>query len=104
MAWDFLSMQRVLSPTVTKSLIRPLSTVNSLKSGSPTEYLPTCRWSCRPTQIPTIRSLCTGPIMPSPRPLSSLKELQEIQINLQRSRSEEHTSELQSRGHLVCRL
>src|SRR5690625_3226601 len=26
------------------------------------------------------------------------------QVDLKRSRSEEHTSELQSRGHLVCRL
>src|SRR5690625_5375613 len=101
MAWDFLSMQRVLSPTVTKSLIRPLSTVNSLKSGSPTEYLPTCRWSCRPTQIPTIRSLCTGPIMPSPRPLSSLKELQEIQINLQRSAEPDRKSTRLNSSHVA---
>src|SRR5690625_5776929 len=31
-------------------------------------------------------------------------EMQGIGITNQRERSEEHTSELQSRGHLVCRL
>src|SRR5690625_6928452 len=34
--------------------------------------------------------------------LSSIKT--DIKINMRQSRSEEHTSELQSRGHLVCRL
>src|SRR5690625_5348464 len=34
----------------------------------------------------------------------TFKRLDEIHINLKEKRSEEHTSELQSRGHLVCRL
>src|SRR5439155_13003247 len=33
-----------------------------------------------------------------------VKEPQEPELGLLRERSEEHTSELQSRGHLVCRL
>src|SRR5690625_5452998 len=35
-----------------------------------------------------------------PRPEKELKEFAKIELK----RSEEHTSELQSRGHLVCRL
>src|SRR5690625_6955725 len=37
--------------------------------------------------------------------VNSLEQYEIIRINRQRAeRSEEHTSELQSRGHLVCRL
>src|SRR5690625_6948571 len=32
------------------------------------------------------------------------KQAKDIGIDVKTSRSEEHTSELQSRGHLVCRL
>src|SRR5690625_2007574 len=37
---------------------------------------------------------------------SEVDRISQIDLNqeMQRSRSEEHTSELQSRGHLVCRL
>src|SRR5690625_6021664 len=36
--------------------------------------------------------------------LSSVAEEHDIEIKDVKERSEEHTSELQSRGHLVCRL
>src|SRR5690625_4861955 len=34
----------------------------------------------------------------------TVRELRELKRQLRQARSEEHTSELQSRGHLVCRL
>src|SRR5690625_7340080 len=47
----------------------------------------TCRWAgCGPCSLITCPYSLVGP------------------VRRERSRSEEHTSELQSRGHLVCRL
>src|SRR5690625_6261146 len=37
-------------------------------------------------------------------PLDSAKRYRDVARELDTRRSEEHTSELQSRGHLVCRL
>src|SRR5438445_9772921 len=41
---------------------------------------------------------------PVPRPVVSLRVAEEVERALRRLRSEEHTSELQSRQYLVCRL
>src|SRR5690625_6349453 len=74
-----------------------------------------CKWALfgataltkRPTgrQIGCTASLCTGSI--SQRKKSLAKPLPILKVHssaTSSTRSEEHTSELQSRGHLVCRL
>src|SRR5207253_845912 len=43
-------------------------------------------------------------LMPHGTSFSFLQAVTQALHSMQRSRSEEHTSELQSRGHLVCRL
>src|SRR5690625_6937351 len=47
-------------------------------------------------------SLWEGP--GTPNGLVEYHSGEEFRLNIHLSRSEEHTSELQSRGHLVCRL
>src|SRR5207253_8712327 len=50
---------------------------------------------------------CILPAPATPRPReewSSYDEAERTERRSHRERSEEHTSELQSRGHLVCRL
>src|SRR5690625_6775434 len=57
---------------------------------------------CRPV-ILTVNGIFFVKLLPMPRS----KRSQEVNLTDQRlrfPRSEEHTSELQSRGHLVCRL
>src|SRR5439155_23891735 len=58
------------------------------------DALPICRPHSAPTQWPAGRGQCPN--------LPCLTEGSEEKYG--RFRSEEHTSELQSRGHLVCRL
>src|SRR2546429_7386238 len=41
---------------------------------------------------------------PAPSVCSKLTDIEHVVIFIQENRSEEHTSELQSRLHLVCRL
>src|SRR5690625_6223306 len=49
---------------------------------------------------PSITTSMTSPTpMPAARPVATATTISE-----KKARSEEHTSELQSRGHLVCRL
>src|SRR5690625_5821555 len=43
------------------------------------------------------------PGRPAPLPAADTPEAEELRDALDADRSEEHTSELQSRGHLVCR-
>src|SRR5437870_10461314 len=49
-------------------------------------------------------SVTAGPIPFAPRKLNPPCRMPSIRGALPERRSEEHTSELQSRGHLVCRL
>src|SRR5690625_6097195 len=55
------------------------------------------------TMIITTRELAIKSKTSRQTVIETLKILEEAQI-IARKRSEEHTSELQSRGHLVCRL
>src|SRR2546427_3618790 len=53
------------------------------------------------------RDPCGGAPQDSPRPMRSAScdsRRRTLSITLQRARSEEHTSELQSQSNLVCRL
>src|SRR5690625_5810497 len=66
------------------------------------------RWLAEPSAVPVVEVLETGAeflrlarVEPAP---PSAAGAQEFGRGLARLRSEEHTSELQSRGHLVCRL
>src|SRR5690625_6632251 len=61
--------------------------------------------------LPVVGALGLGPVgIPVPGPLPDVADHVVQAISIGRvaahrgSRSEEHTSELQSRGHLVCRL
>src|SRR5690625_6094872 len=47
---------------------------------------------------------CRSPLVCVPSPFASTLILLDVINSYLLSRSEEHTSELQSRGHLVCRL
>src|SRR5690625_5763281 len=63
---------------------------------------------CASGRVPTDRSMMTSPpaatlTSSSTSPLPESTEQDEKPLRSKR-RSEEHTSELQSRGHLVCRL
>src|SRR5439155_26128984 len=69
------------------------------------DALPICRWWPRPRP--------TGPARPAARSSSRSRRCRRPtprsspagrRASTPRTRSEEHTSELQSRGHLVCRL
>src|SRR5690625_6652862 len=65
----------------------------------PARY-PRCRWDRGPRRGPGARwRWGRGADSPSPPPPPPGHDPPRV-----RSRSEEHTSELQSRGHLVCRL
>src|SRR5258708_22260411 len=55
--------------------------------------------SCRPPPASTCRATCTRP-----RPQSSPRRRRSAPPDGSLRRSEEHTSELQSPDHLVCRL
>src|SRR5439155_22503213 len=65
----------------------------------------------RPQPPPTLRSgpatsssRLSASVFSCPRTSSSVPQQMPRQTRRSPSRSEEHTSELQSRGHLVCRL
>src|SRR5207253_10930207 len=61
----------------------------------------------RVTQIGTDHGLLRTPVSVPPEGLvlaSAEREHQSLRRHADGGRSEEHTSELQSRGHLVCRL
>src|SRR5690625_5801974 len=67
-------------------------------------------WSKKAARSAASTATATAPLEPSPslfEPENSGPEsilMANGRIAAPRSRSEEHTSELQSRGHLVCRL
>src|SRR5439155_4873709 len=64
----------------------------------------TCSHSVPPTVGPmTSPSPCNAATTPSVAP-RELNGIRSIRAAPRWARSEEHTSELQSRGHLVCRL
>src|SRR5207253_10009141 len=63
----------------------------------PTRPLPIC---ITPAELMRIGMKVFWPSRMRPRPMT----LRGIWMGMRRARSEEHTSELQSRGHLVCRL
>src|SRR5690625_6089440 len=57
-------------------------------------------WIRRPRPLP---EPCSRPAMPPRTSANGIWAEEEMSV-MPRCRSEEHTSELQSRGHLVCRL
>src|SRR5690625_6656842 len=72
------------------------------------QYAPGIRSSQPRSRSDTAGRTTSPPLPPSPACLLSLTLIQFILVKKPRQnpnrRSEEHTSELQSRGHLVCRL
>src|SRR5690625_6917467 len=66
------------------------------KRSSPERFSQRCSIFCM--KLPPLPRGESGPCGPEPPPGSSGSDGEEV------GRSEEHTSELQSRGHLVCRL
>src|SRR6266498_4091520 len=73
--------------------VRPLRTVTE-SSGAPTGALPPCLVGCGPRSSVDLRAI------PPPSRVGPFRGTSDVSA----CRSEEHTSELQSRPHLVCRL
>src|SRR5439155_16653746 len=71
----------------------------------PTLFPYTTLFRSLPTALPTDLSLSLFRILQEAlRNATKHSGVKRFEVRLWRSRSEEHTSELQSRGHLVCRL
>src|SRR5690625_6828424 len=72
------------------------------------DALPICTASASATTSPALRSTATASAAPTPRSTRAVRRGRSPATPSPgprtTGRSEEHTSELQSRGHLVCRL
>src|SRR5207253_1966005 len=92
--WILPSVSAAQAPT-TENIIRIVTTAHN-------HFAITCS-SLRRVSTPQSRVYrCPHP--PSTKPHALFGGLLQAQSRSRRIRSEEHTSELQSRGHLVCRL
>src|SRR5690625_6876804 len=85
-----------LTPEARSSFARPaIHSVSSVSAGPP--------WGGLYLKPPSRGGLCEGVItIPSAKPGPVVRTPSAVPAPF--ARSEEHTSELQSRGHLVCRL
>src|SRR3989440_2578919 len=84
------SMRSLLLPSFSKAFFRGLHTTSSVTCGFSRSYN-------QPAQVPSSNVRCTSP----PSPWINCRMVLAL---VSMTRSEEHTSELQSRSDLVCRL
>src|SRR5690554_7295985 len=78
-----------------------LVTFNTDTAYSMAEVVPPVSLLCGGTTLPTLRKINKSP---GSEPVTIFGSIRESEQVINKVRSEEHTSELQSRPHLVCRL
>src|SRR3712207_6941483 len=84
-----------------RSTLFPYTTLfRSIGAGARIDFKPGCRRQCSSGLDPTNPSSGQRVRRPSRHP----ERIQTVSCGVEQPRSEEHTSELQSRQYLVCRL